>query len=167
VRVTKGSASTDDTATAVPSLVWFDRWSIVLALTVGVVIVIALGLQFRVVAPSLTGPAEATIFISFPVMLVAIVGWTYTGMRFWAQIERGEHLTRRERRRRAWAYVLALMVAALVLVPEVFGTHNKLWLWAYLPAGVLVALSFRMRPKKRVRTRKRRAAEAQTGQPLC
>jgi hypothetical protein len=165
VRVTKGSTSTDDTATAVPSLVWFDRWSIVLAVAVGVVIVLALGLQFRVVAPSLTGPAEAMIFISFPVMLVAVVGWTYTAVRFWAQIERGQHLTRTERRRRAWAYVLALGTAALILVAEVFGTHNKLWLWAYLPAGVLVAFSFRMRPRKRVRTRKRRAAEAHTGRP--
>ena len=165
MRVTKGSTSTDDTATAVPSLVWFDRWSIVLVIAAGVDIVLALGLQFRVVAPSLTGPAEATIFISFPVMLVAVVGWTYTGMRFWAQIERGQHLTRTERRRRAWAYVLAAGVAALVVVAEVFGTHNKLWLWAYLPAGILIALGSRLRPRKRVRTRKRRAAEAQTGRP--
>ena len=101
--MTKGSTLADDTATAVPSLVWFDRWSIALVGAVGVDIVLALGLQFRLVAPSLTGPAEAMIFISFPVMLVAIVGWTYTGMRFWAQIERGQHLTRTERRRRAWA----------------------------------------------------------------
>jgi hypothetical protein len=164
-RMTKGSPPTDDIATAVPSLVWFDRWSIVLLVTVGVDILLALGLQFRVVTPLLTGPAEAMIFISFPVMLVAAVGWAYTSMRFWAQLRRGQHVTRAERRRRAWAYVLALGAAALVVVAEVLGAQNKLWLWAYVPAASLVALGYTMRPRKRVRTRKSRVTEAQTGRP--
>jgi hypothetical protein len=161
----KGSTSTDEMAMVVPSLEWFDRWSIVLLVIVGADILLALGLQLRLVGPLLTGPAEAMIFISLPVMLVAVVGWADTGMRFWAQLRRGEHVTRAERRRRAWAYVLALGAAALVGVAEVFGAQNKLWLWAYVPALGLVALGYTMGPRKRVRTRRSRATEAPSGRP--
>jgi len=155
--------TTDDIATAVPSLVWFDRWTIVLLVTAGVDILLALGLQFRILA--FNGPTEAMMFISIPVMLVTVIGWSYTGIRFWAQIRRGEHLTRADRRRRVWAYALALSVAAFVGVAAVFGAHNKLWLWAYVPAGVLLALAPTLRPRKRVRTRRSRATEPHTDRP--
>ena len=150
---------------AVPSLVWFDRWSIILVVAVGAAIALASALQFQVGAPWLTGFAETSLFTSLGVVLVAVVGWTYTAAKFWAQISRGEHVTRTERRRRAWAYALAFGAAAFVVVAEVLSPHNKLWLLAYVPAGGLVALGFTLRPKKRVRKRRRQAAEASTGGP--
>lgn len=158
--VTKGSTPTDDVATGVPSLEWFDRWTLLLLAGAGVVIALALGLQFQVMAPFLLGPAEATIFLAIAVMLVAVVGWAYTGMKFWAQLRRGEHLTRTEQRRRARAYVLALGAAAFAVVAVFFSAYNTVWLWAYAPAAGLVALGYTMRPKRRVRKRTRRAKEA-------
>jgi hypothetical protein len=143
--------------------VWFGRWTIALLVTAGIDFLLALGAQLQVVA--FTGLVEAMLVVSISVMLVAVVGWGYTGIRFWARIRRGEHLTRAERRRRVWAYALAVAVAAFVLVAEEFGAQNKLWLWAYIPAAVLLALAPRLRPRKRVRTRKNRATEPHTGRP--
>lgn len=161
--MTEGSAPLDDAATDVPSLEWFDRWTILLIASAGAVMLLAIALQFRVAAPWLTGPAETTIFISVGVILVASVGWAYTGMRFWAQLKRGEHVTRAERRRRVRAYAVAFGAAAFAFVALQFGPQDKIWLWAYVPAGALLAFGFTLRPKKRVRKRKRPATEASPG----
>jgi|GEM_PF-5976720 len=157
------SQATKDEMAAVPSDVWFGRWTIALLVTAGIDFLLALGAQFQVVA--FTGLVEAMLVVFDPGDVGRGRRLGYTGIRFWARIRRGEHLTRAERRRRVWAYALAVAMAAFVMVAEEFGAQNKLWLWAYIPAAVLLALAPRLRPRKRVRTRKNRATEPHTGRP--
>ena len=135
----------------VPSMVWFDRWWFLLVGSLVLGSLMAALLAFHFGAPFLTGPLETAVVLSVVAMLVATVGFSYSSIRFWRQMERGRHLTRAERRRRVWAYLLAFGVGGLTALAEFGRAHDRRWLWAYVPVAVLFAIAFAIRPRKRAR----------------
>ena len=142
-----------DTRDDLPSLTWFDRWWVLLTISIGLCIALAVALQFRVGAPSLTNAMEAGVFASIAIALVASAGFLYTLARFWIQMQRGESLTRAERSRHFQAYVLAFAAAASALVGSTV-RNPFVAAFAYIVAIGLIAFGFTLRPRRRARRRR-------------